>query len=123
MKKIPILPILVLGATFVLITFVSQPSFAQQNTTQTNFTKFFNETKTFQNCVDLTSGPPLCVPSINVYYEDPSTIALESDKVDLIWKAVAEVKKSGYKIDAITSYPLTSYGQTTNVHILVVMSK
>lgn len=113
---------LVSGAAMLMLS--SQESYAQQNTTQTNFTKFFNETKTFQNCLGLTSGsPPLCVPSISVYFEDPSTIVLESDKVDLIWKAVAEVKKSGYKIDGFTSYPITAYEGRTNVHVLVVMSK
>jgi hypothetical protein len=66
-----------------------------------------------------------CYPTIDVLYEDQSTVALKSGYVDAIWKGVAEVKKSGYKIDGITSFPISnSYsGGDTTVNILVVMSK
>ena len=56
-------------------------------------------------------------------YEDQSTVALKSGFVDSIWKGVAEVKKYGYKIDGITSFPISDYrGGDTKVNILV-MSK
>jgi hypothetical protein len=61
---------------------------------------------------------------VDVLYEDQSTVALKSGFVDSIWKGVAEVKKYGYKIDGITSFPISDYrGGDTKVNILVVMSK
>lgn len=42
---------------------------------------------------------------------------------DTIWKGVAEVKKYGYKIDDITSFPISDYKGDTTVNILVVMCK
>jgi hypothetical protein len=57
--------------------------------------------------------------------QDQSIVALKSGYIDTIWKGVAEVKKYGYKIDDITSYPITSSvtrGDTT-ANIPVVISK
>ena len=49
---------------------------------------------------------------------------MKSGYVDAIWKGMAEVKKYGYKIDGITSFPISDYrGGDTKVNIPVVMSK
>ena len=45
-----------------------------------------------------------CVPVINVLYEDPTLLVLQSDYIDIIWKGVAIAQKEGYKIDSMTSY-------------------
>jgi hypothetical protein len=102
----------------------SQSSQAQQNAGNVaNFTKFFSENKEFQQCIESSSLGQICAPYITVLYEDQSTVALKSGYVDVIWKGVAEVKKYGYKIDDITSYPISDYKGDTKVNILVVMSK
>ena len=87
-----------------------------------NFSKLFYENEYFQVCFEIVK-PGECYPVVDVLYQDGSTVALSSDYVDAIWKAVAEVKKSGYKIDCITSYPISKIGGGgTNVNILIVMS-
>ena len=63
---------------------------------------------------------------MGVLYESPETMAITSDKIDVIWNAVDEIKKGGYKIDDVTSYRITtetSFDSTNYVNILVVMSK
>jgi hypothetical protein len=88
-----------------------------------NYTKLFFENKYFHVCFEFSGD---CFPAINVLYQDNSTVAISSDQIDIIWRAVAEVKKSGYEIDAITSYPISSASKldsTTYVNVLVVMSR
>lgn len=106
----------------------SPNAYAQQNSTTplVNFTNLFSENTDFQLCYDreTSSTPRQCLPVVDVLYQDESTVALKSDYIDIIWKAVAEVKKSGYKIDDITSYPISNpVADGTNVNILVVMSR
>lgn len=105
----------------------SQLSHAQQTSTPVNFTKIFSESKDFKRCIEGITGLPPgenCYSIVDVLYEDGSTVALKSGYIDTIWKGVAEVKKYGYKIDAITSYPISDYGSNRQtVNILVVMSK
>ena len=67
-----------------------------------------------------------CVPTVNVLYEDPTTVVLTSSYIDTIWKAVSEVKKDGFKIDGMTSYTVTSgigSSASNNVNLLVVLSR
>jgi hypothetical protein len=101
--------------------------YAEQNVTMppVNYTKIFSENKYFQTCIEpIGSYNPGCIPVVDVLYQDNSTVALRSQYIDTIWRAVAEVKKSGYEIDAMTSYPITSIGGGDNyVNILVVMSR
>ena len=73
---------------------------------------------------------PICSPAIVVLYEDPSTIVLEATVVrqnqfeDITWKAVAEVRKDGYRIDDITTFSPSGNDPTSEtVDMLVVMSK
>lgn len=124
MGKFVIFLTMVIGLISGAVILSSQYSYAQQTTAPINFTKFFSENKEVQNCYTMT-GVPECFPAIDVLYEDQSTVALKSRYVDAIWKGVAEVKKYGYKIDGITSFPISnSYsGGDTTVNILVVMSK
>jgi hypothetical protein len=93
----------VVGIVAVAAIVGSQSSYAEQNTTMPiNFTRFFSEDKAFQTCVEIGTSP-VCAPTIDVLYEDQSTVAIKSGYIDTIWKGVAEVKKYGYKIDDITS--------------------
>lgn len=130
MHKFALLSLLTLVAILGISISSMQLSDAQQNTTlttntSTNFTNLFSENNEFQNCIAISGMSPTCIPAIDVLYEDPSTIVLQSQYIDIIWKAVAEVKKDGYIIDDITSFSLSGYspgsGQTLNM--LVVMSK
>ena len=64
---------------FLGITISSIPlSHAQQTTTTTNaptnFTKLFSENKEFQQCLELSTVTLPCVPSVDVLYEDPTTV-------------------------------------------------
>lgn len=125
MQKFAIFLIIVTGIISGAAVLGSQSSYAQQNTSMPiNFTKLFAENKEFETCISGLSTGPICGPTINVLYEDQSTVAVKSGYVDAIWKGVAEVKKYGYKIDDITSYPISDFtGGDTTVNILVVMSK
>jgi hypothetical protein len=124
MQKFAILMVIAIGVISGAAVLSSQSSYAQQDTTMPiNFTKLFSENKEFQQCIDSSSMGPLCAPYITVLYEDQSTVALKSGYVDVIWKGVAEVKKYGYKIDGMTSFPISDYTGDTKVNILVVMSK
>lgn len=87
----------------------------------TKWAKYFFDNKDYQKCSEF--NPDLCTPTINILYESPTTLALSSENIDTIWKAVDEIKKDGYKIDDITSYDITAFESTTYVNILVVMSK
>ena len=128
MKSIPIiiLTIAVMGA----ITTSHQFVFAQPNNTltgsnsATNYTKLFSENKDFQECLDFM--PDQCFPTVEILYQSPNTVALKSEYIDAVWKAVDTIKKDGYKIDDITSYSITSgLGSSSSniVNLLVVMSK
>ena len=77
-----------------------------QNQTQapTNFTKLLSTEEEYQLCVEDTASDLPCVPVINVLYEDPTLLVLQSDYIDIIWKGVAIAQKEGYKIDSMTSY-------------------
>lgn len=104
------------------------PIFAQNNTNTknvTDFATFFTGNKDFQHCSSI--NPSQCADTINVLYQDNSTIALQSTYVDSIWKAVSVVKKDGYKIDGITSYTTGGGGvgidNIMDVNILVAMSR
>jgi hypothetical protein len=99
--------------------------YVEQNITMppVNYTQIFSENKYFQSCSPPIAGLPECLPAIDVLYQDNSTVALSSDHIDIIWRAVAEIKKSGYEIDAMTSYPITAPHLGNYVNILVVMSR
>lgn len=116
----------ILGIT----TLSQQDIFAQENNTlastnpSTNYTKMFSENKEFQECLDFM--PDQCFPTIELLYQSPNTVALESEYIDAVWKAVDTIKKDGYKIDDITSYSITSgLGSSSSnyVNLLIVMSK
>jgi hypothetical protein len=116
----------ILGVLAVL----QQDILAQQNDTQsstntsTNYTKLFAEDKEFQTCLDFM--PDQCIPTVEILYQSPDTVALKSEYIDAVWKAVDTIKKDGYKIDDITSYSITSgIGSSSSnyVNLLVVMSK
>jgi hypothetical protein len=108
----------------IVICFPTPYTHAQQNASMPpiNYTKLFSENNEFQYCFDQIPQTGRCLPVVDVLYQDGSTVTLSSDYVDIIWKAVAEVKKSGFKVDAMTSYPDTERGGT-DVNILVVMSR
>ena len=113
----------------VLSFSIVQTSNAQSNnsqiapTTFTNYTKIFGENKEYQICYSELE-PEECFPTIDVLYQSPETITLKSDTIDVIWKAVDLIKKDGYIIDDITSYPVSSLiDSRQNINILVVMSK
>ena len=127
-----ILPSLILCFAIIGSIAISQQIvFAQQNNTltttgpTTNFTKMFSENKEFQTCFE-DFMPGICSPNVDVLYESPHTIALKSQYIDAVWKAVDAIKKDGYKVDDITSYSITTPigGSNDNyVNLLVVMSK
>lgn len=130
-----IMTIIMFGLTMCLailgsVALSQQIVLAQQNATLSttsstiNYTKMFSENKGFQKCYDFM--PDECIPTVDILYQSPKTIALKSDYIDAVWKAVDEIKKDGYKIDDITSYSVTSgFGSSTSnyVNLLVVMSK
>jgi hypothetical protein len=64
-----------------------------------------------------------CVPTITVLFQSPHTLAITSDKVDIIWKAVDFAKTLGYKTDGITSYITRSGDPPGSVNVLVSMSR
>jgi hypothetical protein len=114
----------------LLLSFsIVQMSNAQSNnsqvapTTLTNYTEIFGENKEYQICYSVLE-PEECFPTIDVLYQSPETITLKSDTIDVIWKGVDLIKKDGYKIDDITSYPVSSLiDSRQNINILVVMSR
>lgn len=111
-------------AVVIICTSVSQSSYAQQNTTKpVSFAKIFSEDKSLQSCTIIDKINYGCRTTIDVLYEDQSTVAIKSGYIDSIWKAVADVKKYGYKIDGITSYAISGQTGSKTVNILVVMSK
>lgn len=98
-----------------------------QNQTQapTNFTKLFSTEEEFQLCGEDTASDLQCVPVINVLYEDPTFLVLQSDYIDIIWKGVANAQKEGYKIDSMTSYAASGVltDSPQRINMLVAMSK
>lgn len=128
MNSIPI--IILTLAVMGVITTSYQFVFAQENNTltgnnvATNYTKLFSENKEFQKCLDFK--PDKCFPMIEILYQSPDTVALKSEYIDSIWKAVDTIKKDGYNIDDVTSYSITSglgSSPSNYVNLLVVMSK
>ena len=128
MNSTPVI-ILTLAVMGVIAT-SHQFVFAQENNTltgnnvATNYTKLFSENKEFQKCLD--SMPDKCFPMIEILYQSPDTVALKSEYIDSIWKAVDTIKKDGYNIDDVTSYSITSglgSAPSNYVNLLVVMSK
>ncbi|MGH9977788.1 MAG: hypothetical protein ACRD8Z_18425 [Nitrososphaeraceae archaeon] len=93
----------------------------------TNFTKLFSTDQEFQLCIEDISIPGLpCVPVIEVLYEDPTLLVLQSNYIDTIWKGVALAKKEGYQIDSMTSYAASSSylsDSPQRINLLVAMSK
>ena len=98
-----------------------------QNQTQapTNFTKLFSTEEEFQLCGEDTASDLQCVPVINVLYEDPTLLVLQSDYIDIIWKGVANAQKEGYKIDSMTSYAASGVlnDSPQRINLLVAMTK
>ena len=96
---------MVVSITVIICAIASQSSYAQQNTTKpVSFAKLFSEDKSLQSCTIVDNINYGCRRAVDVLYEDQSTVAIKSEHIDSIWKAVANVKKYGYKIDGITSY-------------------
>ncbi len=69
--------------------------------------------------------PGTCIPTIDALYQSPTLVVIKSQYIDTVWKAVDTIQKDGYKVDAITSYSITSGGpsSTNYVNLLVAMSK
>jgi hypothetical protein len=87
----------------------------------TNFTQLFATDKEFHRCFeDLT-----CYPAIDVLYHDPALVVLQSDYIDIIWKGVAVAQREGYRIDAMTSYAVSSAlsDSPMRINLLIAMSK
>ncbi|MDQ3838023.1 MAG: hypothetical protein M3297_02010 [Thermoproteota archaeon] len=98
---------------------------AQSQIQGTNFTQLFSTNKEFQVCLDDISQSD-CFPVIDVLYQDPTLLVLSSDYVDTIWKkGVAQAKREGYQIDAMTSFAVSRIlpSGTRDVNLLVAMSK
>ena len=126
MEKSVIFLIIAVSTAVIIYTSVSQSSYGQQNTTKPlSFAKLFSEDKSLLSCTIVDNINYGCRRAVDVLYEDQSTVAIKSEHIDSIWKAVADVKKYGYKIDGITSYAISEYsgGGSKIVNILVVMSK
>jgi hypothetical protein len=86
-----------------------------------NFTTFFLENKDFEQCYG--SGTT-CLNAIDVLFESPKTVALNSQFTDLIWMAVDEVKKNGYKIDDVVTFETIGFSSNVpSTNFLVVMSR
>jgi hypothetical protein len=66
-----------------------------------------------------------CVPTIDVLYQDPTLLVLQSEYIDIIWKGVALAQKEGYRIDAMTSYAVSGAlsDSPNRINLLVTMSK
>ena len=123
MQKLEIFLTIVIGLISGIAMLSSQESHAQQNASSpVDFTKILGGIK--ELCSSGPEIPPPCPNDliVKVLYQDQSTVALQSVYVDVIWRAVAEVKKYGYKIDDITTY-LGDSGVSPTLNILVVMSK
>ena len=90
----------------LLVEELNQHDVYAQNQTQapTNFSKLFSTEEEYQLCVEDSASDLPCVPIINVLYEDPTLLVLQSDYIDIIWRGVAIAQKEGYKIDSMTSY-------------------
>ncbi|WP_458719734.1 hypothetical protein [Candidatus Nitrosocosmicus sp. R] len=74
---------------------------------------------TYQQC-----NPLGCLSNIEVLYESPNAVVLNSDYVDVIWRAVDDVKKDGFKLDDFATYSISSYsGDSNRVNIMVLLSK
>jgi hypothetical protein len=96
----------------------------------TNFTQLFSTDKEFQLCPEDVGGVftvgnlTECTPLVRALYEDPTLLVLESDYIDVIWKAVARAHKEGYQIDALTTYRGSGTATTSgSLNMLVAMSK
>jgi hypothetical protein len=50
---------------------------------------------------------------------------LQSDYIDIIWKGVAVAQREGYRIDAMTSYAVSSAlsDSPMRINLLIAMSK
>ena len=121
--------VVLISLTTVLLLLIGlsnqEQAYAQNQTQGTNFTQLFSTDKEFQECLEGLTPELGCAQTVNVLYEDPALLVLESGYVDAIWKGVALAQKEGYQIDAMTSYsisgPSPSSGKTVN--LLVAMSK
>lgn len=123
--KTTVIVIIGLVGVFSLLSSFLTPVFAQQ-INDTDFTTFFKDNKDFQFYAYATYPPTGCHDAIDMLYQDNSTIALKSQNMDMIWKAVLIVKKDGYKIDGISTYVTPEAVGTdifNTVNILVAMSK
>jgi hypothetical protein len=119
MQKFILLSIIAMGMCIglgSLSPLLHSNSASAQNTNTTDFTTFFKDNKDFRHCFEI--DPSRCVDTIDVLYQDNSTIALKSNYIDVIWKAVSIVKKDGYKLDGFSTYAADS-----DINTLVVMSK
>lgn len=86
-----------------------------------NFTTFFHESKDFRQCYGLGT---ICVTAIDVLFESPNTLALSSQFPELVWMAVDEVKKVGYKIDDVTTFETMGFSSNVpSTNFLVIMSR
>jgi hypothetical protein len=126
-------------ATLTVMHAHGQPAAKPTNTTGqqqpiANLSKIIAKDKQLQTCLNpsLTAGLPSssrivknpCYSLVHVLYQSPSTVALSSRYVDIIWKAVDIAKHYGYKVDGITSYTTRSELETSgSINILVSMSR
>jgi len=111
----------------LLVEELNQHDVYAQNQTQapTNFTKLLSTEEEYQLCVEDSASDLPCVPVINVLYEDPTLLVLQSDYIDIIWKGVAIAQKEGYKIDSMTSYAASGVlnDSPQRINLLVAMTK
>ena len=115
--------------SFLLVGMPGQEQVYTQ-TQGTNFTQLFSTDKEFQLCPEDVGGVftvgnlTECTPLVRALYEDPTLLVLESDYIDVIWKAVARAHKEGYQIDALTTYRGSGTATTSgSLNMLVAMSK
>lgn len=129
--------VLIIGLSVFLTIFSNQSELfvdAQINNTTltTNWKDNFSNNPVYQECenrnsIETSTSSPFCISVIRVVYESSDLVVLESDQNDLIWHAVGEVKKQGYKIDDFEKYFDVSsgfdYSSSPVLYTMVVLSK
>ncbi|HXT85003.1 MAG TPA: hypothetical protein VN704_11865 [Verrucomicrobiae bacterium] len=95
--------------------------FANNTATSLPYTNFFLHSKDYQHCLENTHS---CSPIINIIYESPTTVILQSHLMNPLWKAVDKVKKSGFDISGVTYIPESNSNDVDNsFDLLVVLSQ
>lgn len=62
--------------------------------------------------------------AIDILFESSNTLVLSSQFPELVWMAVDEVKKVGYKIDDVTTFETMGFSSNVpSTNFLVIMSR